>query len=312
MKKVLSISIGSSKRDHKVHTTILDEEFIIERRGTDGDKEMARQMFVELDGKYDAFGIGGIDLYIYAGNKRYTFLDAKKMINNVKKTPAVDGSGLKNTLERIVITYLDRKLDLDFGNKKVLMVSGTDRFGMAETFVELKADVVFGDLIFALGVPIRIKSLKMLAVVAGLFAPVITKLPIEWIYPTGNRQDDNIISNKFGRYYREADIIAGDFHLIKKYMPPVLRDKIIITNTVTVDNIKDLKERGVSMIVTTTPELNGRSFGTNVIEGVLVALAGKRPDQLNEEDYRKLLNKINFTPRVIDFENKGVYQEGIS
>lgn len=313
MKKVLSISIGSSKRDHKVHTTIMGEEFIIERRGTDGDKNKAKEMFTELDGKYDAFGIGGIDLYIYSCGKRYTFLDAIKLISNVKKTPAVDGSGLKNTLERMVINYLNDDIGLKFENKKVLMVAGTDRFGMAETFVDLNADVIFGDLIFALGVPIKIKSLKSLSIVARLFAPIITKLPIEWIYPTGSKQDDESkVENKFSHYYQEVDIIAGDFHLIAKHLPSRLDDKIIITNTVTVDNIKDLEKRGVTMIVTTTPDLNGRSFGTNVMEGVLVALAGKNPDELNEEDYHKLLKNINFTPRIINFKNKNLSQEGIS
>ena len=73
MKKVISISLGSSTRDHIVKTEILGEEFIIERKGTDGDKKEACRLFTELDGKYDAFGIGGIDLYLYSGKNRYTF-----------------------------------------------------------------------------------------------------------------------------------------------------------------------------------------------------------------------------------------------
>ena len=60
MKRVLSISLGSSKRDHVVETRILGEDFLIERRGTDGDKKKAYQLFTELDGQYDAFGIGGM------------------------------------------------------------------------------------------------------------------------------------------------------------------------------------------------------------------------------------------------------------
>ena len=309
MKKVISISLGSSKRDHKVKTNILGEEFIIERKGTDGDKKEAHRLFTELDGQYDAFGIGGIDLYLYSGKNRYTFRDAKKLIENVKHTPAVDGSGLKNTLERIVIEYLENDYKMSFKNKKVLMVSAVDRFGMAETFVKYGADMVFGDLIFGLGFPIEIKSLKKLDMVARLIAPIITKAPIEWVYPTGSKQEEKKeVNDKFASYYHQADIIAGDFLFINKYLPENLEKKIIITNTVTNDNIKELQKRGVSMIVTTTPELNGRSFGTNVMEGVLLALSGKKVSQLNSEQYIELLEMVNFEPRIIKFNKLLVNQ----
>ncbi len=51
------------------------------------------------------------------------------------------------------------------------------------------------------------------------------------------------------------------------------------------------------MLVTTTPELNGRTFGTNVMEALLVAISGKRRE-LGAAEYEELLNAINFTPRI--------------
>lgn len=301
MKKVISISLGSSIRNHLVNIEILGEEFTIERKGTDGNKKEACKLFTELDGKYDAFGIGGIDLYLYCGKNRYTFKDAEKLIKNVKYTPAVDGSGLKNTLERMTIKYLENELNMNFKNKKILMVAAVDRFGMAEAFSSLDANIVFGDLIFGLGVPIELTSLKALDMVARFVAPIITKAPIEWVYPTGKKQEKiDEIEKKYAKYYYAADIIAGDFHFINKYIPNLLDNKIIITNTVTEDNIRDLKNKGVSMLVTTTPELNGRSFGTNVMEAVLVALSGIKNRELTQYEYMDLLKRINFLPRIIE------------
>jgi len=298
LKKVLSISLGSSKRDHRVETTILGENFIIERKGTDGDKNKATRLFSELDGKYDAFGLGGIDLYIWSAGRHYAFRDARKLIKNVHKTPVLDGSGLKNTLERRVISYLEENSIISINKQKVLMVSAVDRFGMAETFAELGANLTLGDLIFGLKIPIAIKSIKTLDIIARIVAPIITKLPFELIYPTGEKQDHSI-HDKYKKYYYNANIIAGDFHFIRSYMPEDMTDKIIITNTVTPDNIKDLKERGIKMLITTTPELDGRSFGTNVMEGILVALSGK--EYLTATDYNKLLDRLNFTPRIIKY-----------
>jgi hypothetical protein len=50
--------LGSSKRDRRVTIKFKDEEILVERVGTDGDVAKARQMYLDLDGKVDAFGVG--------------------------------------------------------------------------------------------------------------------------------------------------------------------------------------------------------------------------------------------------------------
>jgi len=302
MKKIISISLGSDKRDHKVETEFLGERISIERKGTNGDKKAAKELFTKLDGEYDAFGMGGIDLSIKVADKVYEFKDAKKLIENVKKTPVVDGSGLKNTLERIAVKYIDENLNFDLNTKKVLITSAMDRFGMAEAFYERGAEVVCGDLMFGLGVPIRIKSLKMLKVLAGVLAPVVTKLPFELVYPTGDKQDiKNNSNDKFKKYYDEADIIAGDYHYIKAHLPQNIKGKTILTNTTTESDLSMLKKRNAKALITTTPNLNGRTFGTNVMEAVLVALIDKELSNITKKDYIDLLNKLNFKPNYITF-----------
>ncbi|EIV99830.1 hypothetical protein [Thermoanaerobacter siderophilus] len=297
MKRVVSISIGSSTRNKTAEVEILGEKFIIERIGTDGDLKKAIELIKELDGKVDAFGMGGIDLYLSAGNKRYIIKDALPLKNAAKITPIVDGSGLKNTLERKVIKYIQKKGIVDLKGKKVLIVSAMDRFGMAQTFSEEGAKLIIGDLIFALGIPIPLHSLKLLYGLAAILAPIIVKLPFEMLYPTGEKQL-SIDSKKYERFYKEADIIAGDFLFIKKYMPERLDGKIIVTNTVTQEDVEMIKERGVELLITTTPNINGRSFGTNVMEGVLVAIAGKKQEEMTPQDYDELLDKIGFEPRI--------------
>lgn len=297
MKRIVSISIGSSQRNKRVETEILGENFIIERIGTDGDMKKAIELIKELDGKVDAFGMGGIDLYLYAGKRRYVIKDAVPLKNAAKITPIVDGSGLKNTLERKVIKYIQNKGIINLKGKKVLIVSAMDRFGMTQTFAEYGASLTLGDLIFALGIPIPIHSLKFLYGLAAIVAPIIVKMPFEMLYPTGDKQL-SIESNKYVKYYNDADIIAGDYLFIKKYMPEKLDGKIIVTNTVTKEDVDMLKERGVKLLITTTPNLNGRSFGTNVMEGVLISIAGKKQDEMKPEDYDRLLDKIGFEPRI--------------
>lgn len=299
MKHVVSISLGSSRRNHKVVQDFGGQPVTIERLGTDGDKEKAIRLIKELDGHVDAFGLGGTDLYIYAGGHRYTFLESKRIVAAARTTPIVDGSGLKNTLERRVVDYLVKQQGFLFENRSVLMVCAVDRFGLAEALVGVKSKVVFGDLLFGLGVPLPIRTLSGLARLAQIVAPVVTKLPVRFFYPTGDKQVNN--TPRFSNYFHQAEVIAGDFHFIRRYMPPSLAGKTLITNTVTAEDQMLLKERGVAALVTTTPDMGGRSFGTNVLEAVLIALAGPESRPLTPLAYEALLDQLKIYPRITRF-----------
>ena len=298
MKHIISISLGSRSRDHCVETEIMGEQFRIERIGTDGDLGKAIELVRSFDGKVDAFGMGGIDLYIQAGRNRYIFRDARKIAAAAQVTPMVDGSGLKNTLERKTVSYLVDVEKYDLCGKSVLLVCGVDRFGMAEALVESGANVTFGDLIFGLNIPLPLKSLETLARAARMLGPVVSQLPFKYLYPTGSKQE--IMTDKYRKYYDQNEIIAGDFHYIKRYLPTEIKGKTIITNTITSADVTLLAERGAARLITTTPEFSGRSFGTNVMEAILVTLLGRPPEQITAQNYNRILEEVAFKPRIVD------------
>jgi hypothetical protein len=102
----VSVSLGSARRDKVVHAEFLGVPFVIERRGTNGDLQAAAELIASLDGQVAAIGLGGIDLYLVAGERRYVVRDALRLARQAPRTPVVDGSGLKNTLERETIRRL--------------------------------------------------------------------------------------------------------------------------------------------------------------------------------------------------------------
>lgn len=301
MKQVVSVSLGSSKRNHSVETEILGVPVRIERIGTDGDFAKAISLLKQLDGRVDAIGLGGIDLYLHCEDKRFVIRDAVKLKNAVRITPVVDGSGLKLTLEYLAIKKIVEK-GYDLKGKKVLMVSAIDRWGMAKALNEVGAEVLYGDLVFGLGLPFLIRDYNTFKRLAFTLAPIIVKMPFKILYPTGKQQEKEP-DPKYARHYEEADVIAGDFLFIRKYMPQEMKGKWIITNTTTKDDIEDLRRRGVSLVFTTTPIYNGRSFGTNVMEAAFVAILGRRPEEITSDDYFDLLEKMNYSPEVLELNS---------
>lgn len=292
MKRAVSISIGSSKRDKAVEIELLGEKISIERIGTDGDMEKAAQMYRELDGKVDAFGVGGADLGILVGGKWYPMYSVLSLTRYVTKTPVLDGTGLKHTLEAKAGPALEKGIGNKIPCRNVFVVTGVDRWGMTETFLDPKYKCIYGDMMFALGIPIPLYTINSLKTMAALLMPVAGRIPFRWIYPIGDDQDKR--TPKWDKYFDWAGIIAGDCHYITRYMPHRMENKIIVTNTTTLDDMKLFKDAGVKYVMTTTPVLDGRSFGTNMMEAAIAAAMGRTEpvDYANPGDYFEVLGKI--------------------
>ncbi len=295
MKRAVSISLGSSRRDKSVQFELMGETVAVERIGTDGDIERAAELFGALDGRVNAFGVGGADLGLQIDHRWYPLHSVQPMIRHIKETPVVDGSGLKNTLEARVALELDRTLPEPVSPRRALITSGADRWGMASSFAEAGYECVFGDLMFALGLPIPLRSRRSIRRLAALVVPFVSRLPFTWLYPTGAAQDQR--APKWTRYYRWANVIAGDCHYVKRHMPDSLPGKIVVTNTTTPDDVELFRSAGVAYLLTTTPIIDGRSFGTNMMEAALVALAGKgRP--LNRDELQDMIDRAGLRPRL--------------
>lgn len=261
--------------------------------------DRALALIRELDGRVDAIGLGGLDVYLFVAGRRYVIEDGMRLMREAKRTPVVDGSRVKDTVERRAVEWLAAHGPLPLRGTPVLLVSSLDRYGMAEALAAAGADVVYGDLMFAAGVPYPIRTVEELAELAGKLAREVCKMPIHMIYPVGEKQVAEP-EEKFPEYYRDAAVVAGDWHMVRRYMPRDMHGKMILTNTITPADRRFLRERGVRWLVTTTPVIDGRSFATNVIEGVLTTILGPRPDDWNREDVDEILRKMDYRPAVMD------------
>jgi hypothetical protein len=134
-----------------------------------------------------------------------------------------------------------------------------------------------------------------LKTLAAILMPLVGRLPFSWVYPTGEKQEQRV--PKYQHFYRWATVIAGDCHYVKRHMPDDMTGKVIVTNTTTPDDVDLFEKCGVKYLVTTTPVLDGRSFGTNMMEAALVAISGKgRP--LTQPEYKDLLAQLDFEPQL--------------
>src|SRR5690606_24364431 len=112
----------------------------------------------------------------------------------------------------------------------------------------------------------------------------------KWFYPTGAAQDSTTTRPGLVKHYDWADVIAGDWHYIKRYAPRDMSGKDVLTNTTTAADVEMLGRAGVRRLITTTPRVNGRSVGTNLLEAAIVAVVGAA-GELPKERYDQLIGE---------------------
>jgi len=80
--------------------------------------------------------------------------------------------------------------------------------------------------------------------------------------------------------------------------------KVIVTNTTTPEDVEIFRRAGVKFLVTTTPVLDGRSFGTNLMEAAIAAAVGRKEPVLYArpgkylEELDRILDMLKFQPQI--------------
>lgn len=295
MKRVVSVSLGSRSRDYAIVVELLGQAISIERVGTDGSVAQAKKLYGELDGKVDCLGVGGATLAVDSQRRSYKLTAPCRMVAHVRQTPVVDGSGFRSVMERAVAGHILRELGDIFERRTVFSLAAADRMALTLGFVEEGFEAVMGDLMFALGIPIPLKGLDAHERFMNWLAPVVRHLPMSMLYPTGEREDVN--TPRYEKWFRWGEVIAGDGNYATHNMPLDMAGKLVATNTTTARDVRLYRERGVRYLVTSTPRLGERSFGTNLMEAALVALAGLGR-RLTIAETKDLVGELDWHPNI--------------
>ncbi len=297
-KAIVSISLGPASRDYELTTRMFGTEVHVQRFGTDGDVRRARELVAQFDGQVDAIGLGAMNAYFQVGRRTYVHQQIQQVASVAQITPVVDGVHLKNTLERWAIGQVAQQQRDIFGHKRVFVVSGIDRYGMAEVLCSYTHELLFGDPIFHLNLPFALRSFKQLERYAELVLPSLCRAPYGKLCPVGREQD--LRTPRGVKYFDRAHVIAGDSAYIRRFAPDNLRGKTVITTTLSAGDVQDLRERGVQWLVTITPPLSEAHpfVGTDVLEAIFVSFMDRPPAAITDDDYLNLVARSELEPRI--------------
>lgn len=296
MKKVLNISLGSSYRDYEFTISLFGETIQVTRFGTNGDVRHARELARQMDGQVDAIALPLPTSYP-VGMAVYRHKPAQQIAKEIVRTPVHDGTLLASLLEQKNIVALAREDESLFSGKRVLMLSGIVHEGLSRALMGFADSVQFGDPVFQLKINRPLSTFDQLANYARYAMPLLNRADYDWLYPVG-LYDERL--PRGADLFASAEVIAGSSAYLRRFAPDDLRGKTIVTDWLLPGEIRDLKDAGVTRLVTFTQPLSEEQpfVGTDVLEAILAAASGKSPADLHPMDYVALAGEVGWTAHV--------------
>lgn len=294
MLRVVSVSLGTTRRDFQEELELPLGKVVVERVGCHGSFTRAAQVLSSLDGKVAALGLAGANLDYYIGDHRIPCPAGRRLASQVLKTPLVDGSGWKQAVEPLAVEVLQNQ-GITLAGKTALVVSVLDRYWLAEALSRAGCKVLAGDPLFGLKLPL-VLPLSLFARIARWTMPALSHLPLSFLYPLGPAQEK--AGRTWNSFARHVDIIAGNWHFIRRYLLPCLsKDKILITSGTNGEDLRFLKQQGIKWVVSTTPLWKVGCPSANAVEAALVALGAGKGDL---STYMSLAQELKWLPRLIE------------
>ena len=106
MKKVVSVSLGSSKQDFEFTTEFFGQKFHIKRMGADMDTGKAWELMRRQQAFCDAIGLGEMPDHYHVGDRTITNKETQKLLDVVTRVPATTGAHLRRILQVRAVRYV--------------------------------------------------------------------------------------------------------------------------------------------------------------------------------------------------------------
>jgi predicted amino acid dehydrogenase len=298
MKEILVIHLDEATETETV--SFLGHSFRLRRAGCGGDAERARALVQQYDGKVDAIALDGLPGSLELGPAQRPHALGAELAGLPSKTPAVDGHGIRAGLERWGVILADRAQPGIFSRKRVLMVPGLNHGGLAQALGRRADALRYADPIVYFGLPAApgVGSPQTLDQAAGPTLDQLKDAPFRRLLPVAGTPE----SPRDAGQFEWADILAGDIGAIRRYAPAELKRKTVVVEHADETDLDDLRGRGVNIVVTMMPSLEGvgelSRHSAAVLEAMLVAARADAAAPMTEDTYLDLMADLDWQPAI--------------
>ncbi len=296
MKKVVTVSLGSSKQDFKFETDFLGHRFQVQRLGADDDVGKAWELMRRQQASADAIGLGEVGDHYRVGQDTRINKETHRLLNVVTRVPATTGATLRRLLQVRAVRHVQNELGNYFNNNLVLFLSGMRNYDMAVAMSDYTPNLKFADALAQTGTPTMLTSLTQLELYAKGSDWALSGRPGEMLEAALS----GFKSSRIAAEVAKAHVIVGTFHELQGVGDAKnLAGKTVITSAVDETRLAFFKQCKVNLVVDVSPQLFDRVIGTNVIEAMILAALGKPPESVSDDDFIEIIDELAIKPRLL-------------
>ncbi len=294
---ILHIDFGGFERERRYSLELSGRVFQVREVGLQRNLAQLQRAISEAPEQH--VSLSGLTLNYYFDGKEYTHKRLSRLLSGcLRGRPVSDGALIKRTLERYLVDSAVRQLAVNFRDKRTLVLSAISRFGAAEVLAAQTRRIVYGDLLygFRLGVPLT--STAALHRAAPSLLAAVVNTPVSWFNPAARIFLRRM--PRFRMYFYQAQVILGGMEYLRRYSPPKLAGKTIITNLQDDADLEFLRERGAATVVGLLPCIGERRIPSSLLE---LALKEMLVEGAGEWEF-KFLNyflREEYKPEIISF-----------
>ncbi len=305
MKHIIQISLGPSLDDNQFETRFLDQQFTVQRFGTDGDAEQASDLMLHWNKKADAIALGSIHLANGSGPKTMQSNALAKLLKLGKKlkTPVTSGRTLRKVGQEWSLRHIQFKFGNNyFNNAKVLFFSGVASLSIARVMAEYTDNLKFADPLLECGIPKFINTLKEMDLYAKHLCGALNWIPGRE-FVASSEPVRSLTDYLMRQAIQDAHILvvphSDMFKFLDQYTIEDMNRKTVITSTAYDDRIDYLKDKGVGVIIDTTPKILENVVGVSVLEALLMVALDIGQDKDRDDELLETISDMRMEPRII-------------
>jgi predicted amino acid dehydrogenase len=296
MKKVVTVTMGSSKSDFEFQTHFLGERFNVRRMGADGDTKKAWEMLRRQQANADAIGLGETADHYQVGLRTIVNRETEKLTKVVTRVPVTTGATLRRLLQVRAVRHVQKELGSYFNNNRVLFLSGMRNYEIAVALSDYTKNLSFADPVFQAGSPVLLGSLAQLELYARGNELVSSQKPWRMLEKSLSGLKNMRVANAMSK----AHLVVGTFAEIKAVGSVAnLEGKTLITSAVHDEQLAFYKQCKVNLVIDVSPKLFDQVVGTATLEAMILASLGKQQGELSDDEFDEIITELDIRPRLL-------------
>jgi len=296
MKKVVTVTLGSSKKDFEFKTKFLGQEFQVRRFGADKDSSKAWELMRRQQANADAIALSDMPDHYHVGLRTVINKKSQHLMQVVTRVPVTTGASLRRLLQVRAVRHVQKELGHYFNNNLVLFLSGMRNYDMAVALSDYTRNLSFADPVFHAASPVLLSSLDQLELFAKGKELLPDGVPGEFLKSVLGTLKNKIVANAVAK----SHVIVGTFREIQAVASGGnLEGKTLITSAVDDEALAFFARHKVNLAVDVTPKLFDQVVGISTITAMILAATGKAESELTDHDFEEILHELDIKPRLL-------------